>query len=383
MEGILFLQFLQLAILVGCQNQHLRGQHRLHVTESHSHWHHSSRHYVHSDFDSTLPLESSLCFLAIGDWGESNPQQKAVARQMALQAREKRCKFVVSTGDNFYDTGVKSVNDPLFKLVFEEPFNDPALQIPWYAVLGNHDLLGNTSAQVYYSQYSNRWHVSEHGYSVVVPFGLNSVKSKLQLFLLNTNGADPENVQEVCGLHHITDMQGCIQKMRSHWDAQVKWLQSHLSTSTALIKVVVGHHPIFSDNNPKHPPLIKLRQDVQPLLEKYGVQLYLSGHVHHLAHHHNQDVNYITTGTGSRTIESLSRVPQSKFQKSINGFTLHQVTNASMHVFFYNFDGGLENEVQIPLKPMPPISGNPNRHAPIVENAEGSEDDDIEIEDIM
>ena len=35
------------------------------------------------------------------------------------------------------------------------------------------------------------------------------------------SGADPENVQEVCGLHHITDMQGCIQKMRSHWDAQV------------------------------------------------------------------------------------------------------------------------------------------------------------------
>ena len=44
-------------------------------------------------------------------------------------------------GDNFYDSGVTSVTDPLWKTDYFNlyPLSKPALQVPWYAIVGNHD----------------------------------------------------------------------------------------------------------------------------------------------------------------------------------------------------------------------------------------------------
>lgn len=80
--------------------------------------------------------------------------------------------FVVSTGDNFYDNGLKAVNDPAFRESFSEIYSYKSLQKPWYsgefqirngefcipgasshmvflvAVLGNHDYRGDVKAQL-------------------------------------------------------------------------------------------------------------------------------------------------------------------------------------------------------------------------------------------
>jgi hypothetical protein len=47
--------------------------------------------------------------------------------------------FVISTGDNFYSHGLKGPDDPYFKQTFSDMYSAPSLQVPWYAVLGNHD----------------------------------------------------------------------------------------------------------------------------------------------------------------------------------------------------------------------------------------------------
>lgn len=47
--------------------------------------------------------------------------------------------FVISVGDNFYDTGLKSVDDPAFKESFMNIYTAPSLQKQWY--LGNHLLM--------------------------------------------------------------------------------------------------------------------------------------------------------------------------------------------------------------------------------------------------
>lgn len=41
--------------------------------------------------------------------------------------------FVVSTGDNFYDDGLKAVNDPAFRESFSEIYTHKSLQKPWYS----------------------------------------------------------------------------------------------------------------------------------------------------------------------------------------------------------------------------------------------------------
>jgi hypothetical protein len=69
--------------------------------------------------------------------------QLAVAAKMqAVAAATRAYDAVVSTGDNFYYNGVASVQDPLFRTVFESIYTQPALQVPWYPIVGNHDCRG-------------------------------------------------------------------------------------------------------------------------------------------------------------------------------------------------------------------------------------------------
>ncbi|KAI3961198.1 hypothetical protein MKX01_035784 [Papaver californicum] len=56
--------------------------------------------------------------------------------------------FVISTGDNFYDNGLKSVDDRAFKESFMDNYTAPSLQKQWYNVLGNHDYRGDVEAQL-------------------------------------------------------------------------------------------------------------------------------------------------------------------------------------------------------------------------------------------
>lgn len=54
-------------------------------------------------------------------------------QQMAAAADANGCHFVLALGDNFYWRGVKSVNDPLWKSVYEDRVDShPSLNVPWF-----------------------------------------------------------------------------------------------------------------------------------------------------------------------------------------------------------------------------------------------------------
>jgi tartrate-resistant acid phosphatase type 5 len=56
-------------------------------------------------------------------------------QQMAAAAAANEAQFVMAIGDNFYPRGVKSVNDPLWKSVYEDRVGShPSLNIPWWAI---------------------------------------------------------------------------------------------------------------------------------------------------------------------------------------------------------------------------------------------------------
>uniref|UniRef100_A0A803P7T6 Calcineurin-like phosphoesterase domain-containing protein n=1 Tax=Cannabis sativa TaxID=3483 RepID=A0A803P7T6_CANSA len=94
-------------------------------------------------------VDGSLSFLVVGDWGRKGAyNQTQIARQMGKIGEKLKINFVVSTGDNFYDDGLKSINDPAFLNSFTKIYKAKSLQKPWYNVLGNHDYRGNVEAQL-------------------------------------------------------------------------------------------------------------------------------------------------------------------------------------------------------------------------------------------
>lgn len=66
--------------------------------------------------------------------------------------------FVISVGDNFYQAGLKGPHDAKFDNS-SEVYTARSLQTQWFAVLGNHDYLGDTLLQIgdLLTQKDKRW----------------------------------------------------------------------------------------------------------------------------------------------------------------------------------------------------------------------------------
>jgi predicted phosphodiesterase len=112
------------------------------------------------------PTGDTVRFIAVGDTGSGDANQLAVANAMANKCAADGCDFVVLLGDNIYDKGPASLDDPQWQLKFEMPY--AALDVPFYVVLGNHDvaaepLFGSGYAanqailEVQYSERSDKW----------------------------------------------------------------------------------------------------------------------------------------------------------------------------------------------------------------------------------
>lgn len=89
--------------------------------------------------------------IAIGDWGGLEPGMSSTQQQIAskmkdyvkyMKSQGMNLLFVVTTGDNFYWTGLKDQN--MLKQVWYDVYydSDPDKDLtayPWFPVFGNHD----------------------------------------------------------------------------------------------------------------------------------------------------------------------------------------------------------------------------------------------------
>jgi tartrate-resistant acid phosphatase type 5 len=159
-------------------------------------------------------------FIAIGDTGKGNADQRKVAIAMRDLCAQKGCDFVLMLGDNIYDTGVASTTDPQWQTKFEQPYND--INLPFYVALGNHDYGGKLiidAPGIGNEQVSTKWNMPATHYTF--SFG------HVGFVVLDTNSIVWSNT--------------------SHGD-QAAWLP------TAMMEVqgkdwvfLAGHHPYLSN----------------------------------------------------------------------------------------------------------------------------------------
>lgn len=285
------------------------------------------------------PAPDPLPFVAIGDWGrDGTPVQRQVAGVMAVWASAHAARFVISTGDNFYNYGVQSVDDPKWHSSFENVYLQPALWVPWYVALGNHDYRGNVQAQIDYAATSTRWRMPARFYTVTEPVG---ERSSLQLFVLDTTPF----IAKYRSIISVTKVWG------QNPAAQRSWLEKELAASTAEWKIVVGHHPIYGVGT--HGDFTELTHDVAPLLERYQVAVYLAGHDHSLQHLKVGSVHYLTSGGGSEAVR-VRPDGRTLFAAAATGFLAFRVTPETLTVDAIGADGRKLHTAQIP-RPEPAV----------------------------
>ncbi len=199
----------------------------------------------------TRPGVTYQRFAVLGDHGNGSAGQRRVAGAMAQRAAREPIEFMLTVGDNFYDSGVASVDDPLWETRWEQVYAAPALQVPVHPTLGNHDRRGNAEAQVEYSKRSERWRMPSRYYTFRKPLDGDQYA---QFFALDTRHFGPRDPE------------------------QTRWLERELASSEASWKIVYGHHPVFSFSD--RGPNPRMLRNLEPLLREHRVDLYLAGHHH-------------------------------------------------------------------------------------------------------
>jgi predicted phosphodiesterase len=187
--------------------------------------------------DLTLPNKptGTLRFAVIGDSGTGDSNQYKLAKVFTDIRQRFPYEFVLMMGDNMY--GGESARD--FQRKFETPYK-PVLDqgVKFYASLGNHD---STNQKMY------------------KPFNMNGErfytfkpKDGIRFFALDSNYMDRP---------------------------QLQWFEKELAASGSDWKIVFFHHPIYSSGG-AHGSDTALRDQLEPLFLKYGVDVVMAGHEH-------------------------------------------------------------------------------------------------------
>ncbi|MEO8056103.1 MAG: tartrate-resistant acid phosphatase type 5 family protein [Acidobacteriota bacterium] len=284
------------------------------------------------------PPAGSLEFLVLGDWGRGgNGVQRQVAGAMAAWARAHPVRFVVSTGDNFYQDGISSVTDRAWKTSFEDVYSAASLlAVPWIVALGNHDYRGNVDAQIEYSKSSSRWRMPARSFTVQETAGDGT---RVQFFVMDTTPF----------LAAYRSFPSRTKVAGQNAAAQLEWLASGLAASTADWKIVVGHHPIHSCG--PHGDSAELVRDVLPILARFHVAVYLNGHEHGLEHLESGGIHFLTSGGGSEATR-VSPDARTVWAEATGGFLALAASRETLQLRAVNGLGAVRHEAAIP-RPAP------------------------------
>lgn len=207
---------------------------------------------------STLPnRDGSVKFAVIGDSGTGGASQMRIAEQLTTSRGGFPFEFALMLGDNMY--GDEDAND--FVKKFERPYKALlGAGVKFYAALGNHD----DPTQVFYKHFNMN---GERYYSFKAPRG------SVRFFALNSNYMDKP---------------------------QLAWLEKELAASDSDWKLAFFHHPLYSSGD-THGSDEVLRDQLEPLFVKYGVDVVLTGHEHFYERiKPQQGIHYFIAGSAAK-----------------------------------------------------------------------------------
>jgi hypothetical protein len=270
-------------------------------------------------------------FLAFGDSGENTPGQRA---SIPVMAAEPDVSFLVHTGDLAYpqggfaqyDSNYFGLNAPLFE------------RLPVFPTPGNHDYMVDSAAPYLASHFCPECAV---------------------------NPADTGRYYSFdWGDAHFTSLDSNLMPTAAA-DRMLAWLDNDLGSTRQFWKIVFVHHPPYPTGHHLGDAICAaVRAGVNPIVERHGVQLVLSGHEHGYertaplsADERVQPgfgTTYVITGGGGASLHNVNCGRQTEFALETYNYLRVDVDGASLTMKASGADG-LEIE-RFALRPQPVIS---------------------------
>ena len=274
----------------------------------------SSSSFSFASSSSTITSYPSLGFLALGDWGGSgnapyytDPQvQVGIGMANIINGSYNNIQAILALGDNFYPLGLcnnetffscnvtnNTINttdwrtgteyDPRFNDTFEHVYTDPAYTlnnkiIYWHPLAGNHDALGNITAELFYSNHSKRWRYPYYYYTLqysLIPYNTTT-------YIWKEVDKRPSNA-----LLHVSFMMLDATLWYGIYPVEPEigieewvWISTTLPMLAEVsdFLFVASHYPLYSAC--AHGNTDYMITNLLPLLDYYNITAYLSGHDH-------------------------------------------------------------------------------------------------------
>jgi len=243
---------------------------------------------------SALPLslpskDGSVKFAIIGDTGTGSSKQQDIADFMVRYREIFPYEFVLLLGDNLYGTETPADYKKKFSDVYQKLLDN---KIKFYATLGNHDEPNERFYEDFNMNGKEYYRFS---------------KGNVAFYSLNSNYMDKK---------------------------QLEWLESELAKDTAEWKIAFCHHPPYSSGS-KHGSDKSLREVVEPLFVKYGVNVVLTGHDHFYERIKPQKgIYYFVSGAGGKlregNVKEKSPLTDNYFDRDMS-FMLVEIAKDQMY----------------------------------------------------
>ncbi len=204
-------------------------------------------------------VEKPVRVWVIGDSGTANRNARAVRDGYSAAKGDTYTSVWLMLGDNAYRDGT----DHEYQKAVFEMYPSLLRQTVLWPTLGNHDghsADSDTQSGPYYDIFT----LPRRGEAGGVPSGTEAYYS-----------FDYANVHFICLDSHDSD--------RSPGGPMLTWLQKDLAATTQKWIIAYWHHPPYSKgshDSDRESGLMRVRKNVLPILESYGVDLVLSGHSH-------------------------------------------------------------------------------------------------------
>ncbi len=215
-------------------------------------------------FRAGLPTNATdVTFFAYGDSRSYPDIHNAVAESIRLEIEQNPSvqTFIIHTGDLVTDGDMESMwQSELFNPQFTNIIYLLA-HLPYMAAIGNHEGTGVLFARYFpYPMFRNNRYYYSFDYGPV----------------------------------HVTIIDQ--ETSYAQGSTQYNWIVNDLATTNKPWKIAVFHKPGWSAG--AHSNNITVQNSLQPLFERYGVQLTLTGHNHYYARAVVNGVHHVTTGGG-------------------------------------------------------------------------------------